>query len=68
MTTTKLISLPDQLARDIKAAAARAGQSDSLWIREAAEARLAGAREDSLAEVADFISHRDREAMDQLAE
>lgn len=68
MTTKKLISLPDELAREIKEAAATAGQSDSRWMQEAAEARLAGVREDSLAAVADFISNRDREALDRLAQ
>lgn len=68
MTTKKLISLPDRLARDIKAAAAAVGTSDSQWIREAAESRLAGMREDSLVDVADFISHRDRDALDRLAQ
>ncbi|CAM3338016.1 hypothetical protein OCAE111667_04500 [Occultella aeris] len=68
MTTKKLISLPDQLARDIKEAAVKAGKSDSLWMREAAEAMLAGAREESLSEIADFISDRDREALDRLAQ
>lgn len=68
MTTKKLISLPDDLAREIKAAAAAAGQSDSLWIREAAEARLVGAREETLAGIADFINQRDREALDRLAQ
>ncbi|WP_420113043.1 ribbon-helix-helix protein, CopG family [Pseudactinotalea sp.] len=68
MTTKKLISLPDDLARDIKAAAAAAGQSDSFWIREAAEARLAGTRKESLADIASFISNRDREALNRLAQ